>query len=233
MPRPEDREGEPTASPRAGRRAARGPAPSYPVRRWLLVPFAAVVLVVSAVELAGSTGVSPGLIREWPAPVRALARAVAPFRSINGYGLFATMTTDRPELVVEGSLDGETWRPYRFKWKPGDPARRPGFVAPHMPRLDWQMWFAAIGAGRGADPRSTPWLLAFLARLAEGSPPVLGLLAGEPFPGKHPAYLRVRIEDYRFTDWSTWRADGLWWSREDRGVYVPRLRATLLSSIGP
>ena len=214
------------AGPGGGRRARR----PYRVRRWLLVPFTALVVVVSAVQLAGATGVSPGWIEQWPAPVLAVARAVAPFRSINGYALFATMTTDRPELVVEGSLDGETWRPYRFRWKPGDPARRPGVVEPHMPRLDWQMWFAAIGAGRGADPRFSPWLLSFLARLAEGSPPVLDLLAEDPFPGERPVYLRVRLEDYRFTDWKSWRADGLWWRRQPRGIYVPRLRAALLSS---
>jgi len=204
--------------------------PRFPVRRWLLVPFAALVLVVSSVELAGATGLSPGLIRHWPAPVVSVVRAVAPFRSINGYGLFAVMTTDRPEIVIEGSMDGETWRPYRFKWKPGDPSRRPGFVEPHMPRLDWQMWFAAIYAGRGAGPRSSPWLLSFLERLAERSPPVLGLLAAEPFPGKRPAYLRARVVDYRFTDWATWRAKGTWWHREPQGIYVPALRTSLLSS---
>ena len=55
------------------------------------------------------------------------------------------MTTSRPEIIVEGSYDGEAWLPYEFKNKPGDLRRRPGFIAPHQPRLDWQMWFAALG----------------------------------------------------------------------------------------
>ena len=41
--------------------------------------------------------------------------AVAPFRSINGYGLFAVMTTSRPEIVVEGSDDGASWQAYGFR----------------------------------------------------------------------------------------------------------------------
>ncbi|HEY5281768.1 MAG TPA: lipase maturation factor family protein [Polyangia bacterium] len=32
-----------------------------------------------------------------------------------------------------------------LKYKPGDLNHRPAFVAPHQPRLDWQMWFAALG----------------------------------------------------------------------------------------
>ena len=113
--------------------------------------------------------------------------AIAPFGTINSYGLFRVMTRDRPELVIEGSRDGEHWLPYAFKWKPGDPARAPGFVAPYMPRLDWQMWFAALG-----DFQQNQRLVTRLSqRLLEGSPPVLGLLAVQPF-SRCPAALRAR-----------------------------------------
>ncbi len=196
-------------------------------RRWLLVPFAALVLVVSTVELVGSAG--RGV--PWPEPVRAVRRAVAPFRSINGYGLFAVMTTERPELVVEGRRDGGGWRPYRFSWKTGDPQRRPRFVAPHQPRLDWQMWFAALSADRGLDPRRNRWLLPFLARLAEGETAVLGLLAENPFPGAPPDLLRVRIVDYRFTDWETLREEGRWWWIGESGTYVPPIRTEALRGL--
>ena len=67
------------------------------------------------------------------------------FRIVNGYGLFRVMTKDRDEIVIEGSADGIEWLPYEFKWKPGDVIRAPGWCAPHQPRLDWQMWFAALG----------------------------------------------------------------------------------------
>ena len=79
-----------------------------------------------------------------PKPLEKLTEWLEPFRLVNGYGLFAVMTTGRPEIIVEGSDDGVTWHAYEFKWKPGDVHRRPWFVAPHQPRLDWQMWFAAL-----------------------------------------------------------------------------------------
>ena len=44
-----------------------------------------------------------------------------------------------------------TWLPYEFRYKPGDLRRPPAWVAPHQPRLDWQMWFAALVQPRCAD----------------------------------------------------------------------------------
>src|SRR5207245_7642518 len=52
---------------------------------------------------------------------------VEPFRSVNSYGLFRVMTTERPEIVVEGSDDGRTWLAHEFRYKPGDPSRRLAF----------------------------------------------------------------------------------------------------------
>ncbi len=154
--------------------------------------------------------------RRWPAPVLAAYGAVEPLRSFNSYGLFAVMTMTRPEILIEGSRDGETWIPYEFRWKPGDPNRAPAFVAPHQPRLDWQMWFAALG-----EERDNPWFLAFLRRLLEGSPPVLRLLARDPFPGGPPRYVRATLYDYRFTDFAARRRTGAWWVREPIGPYGP------------
>ena len=109
----------------------------------------------------------------------------------NSYGLFAVMTTTRYEFIVEGSNDQQEWLPYEFYAKPGNPFRPPRQVAPHQPRLDWQMWFAAL------DPRVVePWLAKLLVRLLEGSPAVLHLLDTNPFPAGsatvHPPY-RVSI----------------------------------------
>lgn len=150
---------------------------------------------------------------------RFAARAIAwtePFRSVNSYGLFRVMTTQRPEIVIEGSEDGSTWLAYEFKYKPGDVFRRPAFVEPHQPRLDWQMWFAAL-----SHYELTPWFQAFLARLLEGSPPVLGLLERNPFPGRPPRYVRALLYEYRFTSWGERRATGAWWTRRLMGRYSP------------
>ena len=153
-----------------------------------------------------------------PAPLLTLYRWQEPFRLVNSYGLFAVMTTARPELIIEGSADGTQWQPYEFKYKPGDMRRRPRFVAPHQPRVDWQMWFAALG--RYED---NPWLLQCCRRLLEGSPAVLALFAHNPFPDAPPRYVRVLVYDYHFTDRATKRAQRAWWRRELKGLYCPVL----------
>jgi lipase maturation factor 1 len=145
-----------------------------------------------------------------------LFAAVEPLRSINGYGLFRVMTTTRREIVVEGSEDGTTWQAYEFRFKPGDVTRRPGFVEPHQPRLDWQMWFAAL-----SDYEATPWFQGFLVRLLQGSPDVLRLLAVNPFPARPPRYVRALIYDYRFSTPAQRRAGGAWWTRTLLGSYSP------------
>jgi hypothetical protein len=151
----------------------------------------------------------------FPEPLEAVRQRVDPFQSMNAYGLFAVMTTERPEIIVEGSDDGETWVPYTFRWKPGDLDRRPRFTTPHMPRLDWQMWFAALAG----DCRSQRWFLAFEQRLLEGSPPVLRLLKSNPFPARPPRLLRARLYQYHFTGWGAKE----WWRREEVGLYCPAL----------
>jgi hypothetical protein len=150
-----------------------------------------------------------------------LGQWLAPLRSFNNYGLFAVMTTSRPEIIIQGSEDGVTWKEYEFKYKPGDLKRRPGFVAPHQPRLDWQMWFAALGRYE-----QNPWLVNFCVRLLEGSPDVLALLGHNPFPGKPPRYIRAVVYDYHFTDWATRRKTGAWWRRDLLGLYMPVLSAS-------
>ena len=144
-----------------------------------------------------------------PAAAVDLLRATQPFFLVNRYGLFAHMTLSRPEIVVEGSNDNETWTPYAFKWKAGDLEQRPRQVAPFQPRLDWQMWFAALGS-----PRSAPWFPGFIARLLEGKQEVLDLLAENPFPDGPPIYVRATLYDYRFTGLDVKRDTGHWWRRE-------------------
>ena len=99
---------------------------------------------------------------------------------VNSYGLFRVMTTERPEIIIEGSDDGQNWKPYEFVWKPGDPLREPSFTTPHMPRLDWQMWFAALSIYY--DHQIPPWLELFAQRLKAGDPAVLALLDYNPVP---------------------------------------------------
>jgi hypothetical protein len=152
--------------------------------------------------------------------------AVAPFQIVNTYGLFAVMTTTRPEIIVEGSNDGTTWLAYEFEYKPGDLDRRPPWIAPHQPRLDWQMWFAALG-----DYRSDPWVLHFMARVLEGSPEVLKLMRRNPFPNASPRYLRAMLYQYHFTAPAERKSTGNWWRREPRAEYVPAVSLGNLSKM--
>jgi hypothetical protein len=154
----------------------------------------------------------------WPRQVLAVYAWLEPFRSSNTYGLFAVMTQKRPEIIVEGSDDGRTWRPYEFKYKPGDLNRRPAFVAPYQPRLDWQMWFAALSVWQ-----RNPWFLRFEMRLLQNSAPVVALLEHNPFPEKPPKYIRAMTYDYQFTDIATRRKTGNWWRRELIGPYMEPL----------
>ena len=177
-------------------------------RRVCIAVVATLLFVLSGIRFGGQ------LFRDTRFPDVAWIR---PFRSVNTYGLFADMTESRPEIIVEGSNDRITWETYHFRWKPGDLKAAPKWVAPHQPRLDWQMWFAAL---RGSY-RNTPWFPHFIEALLQGKPEVLQLLVKNPFPDTPPRYLRATLYDYHFTDITTKRSEGTWWSRERKGLYCP------------
>jgi predicted DCC family thiol-disulfide oxidoreductase YuxK len=153
---------------------------------------------------------------EWPRPLVAIYGRLEPFRIVNGYGLFRVMTKDRDEIVIEGSTDGIDWLPYEFKWKPGDVMRTPGWCAPHQPRLDWQMWFAALGSYR-----ENPWFGRLIVRLLEGSRDVSRLLAKNPFSHEPPRYIRAMFYRYRFTTLRERSETGAWWKLEELREYLP------------
>jgi predicted DCC family thiol-disulfide oxidoreductase YuxK len=170
--------------------------------------------------------VPSNLIQAWerfgpghpPAPLASVAGAVSRFGVSNLYGFFSVMTTDRREIILQGSRDGERWRDYELRYKPGDPQHCPRWSIPHQPRLDWQMWFAALGS-----PYRSPWLGDLLYRLLEGSEPVLDLFAENPFPAQPPAYVRGMLYRYRFSTPEERAATGACWARESLGSYTPVL----------
>ena len=152
---------------------------------------------------------------EWPRLLTFVYERVEPFRIANGYGLFRVMTKDRREIVIEGSADGIDWLPYEFKWKPGDVKRAPGWCAPHQPRLDWQMWFAALGT-----PQQNPWFVRLALCLLQGKSDVVALLERNPFPQTPPRYIRAILYRYRFTTADEHRQTGAWWKRIELGEYL-------------
>jgi lipase maturation factor 1 len=176
-----------------------------------LAGFAVFVFVHTSVqELTAHLGKVPP-----PPGFGAVARAIAPYRSLNNYGLFAVMTNPRPELIFQGSEDGRTWQAYGFPHKPGALVQRPTWVAPHQPRLDWQLWFAALGS-----PQQDPWVYSLCEHLLRGTPEVLALLASNPFEEHPPQYVRVVRYEYHFTDAATRAHTGEWWRRTPLDVYI-------------
>jgi predicted DCC family thiol-disulfide oxidoreductase YuxK len=141
-----------------------------------------------------------------------------PFHLTSPYGLFAVMTTSRDEIVIQGSNDAVEWLDYEFRYKPGDVMRGPRWNIPHQPRLDWQMWFAALD-----DPQRLPWFSRFLARLLENEPSVTALLKTNPFPDKPPTYVRAQFYDYTYAGGAE-HAAAQWWDRRLLGLYFPQAR---------
>jgi predicted DCC family thiol-disulfide oxidoreductase YuxK len=182
-----------------------------PRRAGTVIVSALALLIVfcSLVQMDERFGRSP------PAVAQAVDRLIEPLHIVSGYGLFAVMTTERDEIVIEGSYDGVAWREYEFRYKPGDVARRPRWSIAHQPRLDWQMWFAALD-----DPRRLPWFWHFLQRLLENEPAVTALLEKNPFPDKPPVYVRAQFYDYTYVG-SEEKAKGLWWDRRSLRLYFP------------
>jgi lipase maturation factor 1 len=179
---------------------------------WVLIPMVVIVLTFSGPLLWQSFFPDS----DWPPWLGGGYSYIERFRSLNSYGLFRVMTTTRPETIVEGSEDGVTWQPYEFKYQLGNVQDALPIVAPYQPRLDWQIWFAALG-----DVREEPWFVNFLARLLEGSQPVIRLLKTNPFPDSPPHYVRAKLYEYHFTTLEERQKTGAWWTREEKGMYCP------------
>ncbi|WP_253716023.1 lipase maturation factor family protein [Bdellovibrio bacteriovorus] len=143
-------------------------------------------------------------------------RALYPFRISNPYGLFAIMTRTRPEIVMEGSDDEVNWKEYQFNHKVTSLKKMPTVVAPHQPRLDWQMWFAALETFN-----DNLWLQNLVTRIFQKSQDVLALLGENPFPQSPPKFIRFLRYEYEFSKWDELRENRQWWKRKLVGPYGP------------
>lgn len=165
---------------------------SVPRLQRRIVPWlAAAILAPTAVTLLMVLRLCPA---SWIGPVLG---PVAPLRSTNSYGLFSVMTTERPEITIEASADGVNWLPYNFPYKMDVAKNSLPFLIPHMPRLDWQMWFAALEYRERGQPPG--WTMPFLARLQEGSADAQSLLSPGGATEILPRYFRLRLDLLEFT----------------------------------
>ncbi|XP_072216729.1 lipase maturation factor 2 isoform X2 [Excalfactoria chinensis] len=158
----------------------------------------------------------------WPG-IHQMFSAVERFQVVNSYGLFRRMTGvgGRPEVVLEGSYDKQSWTEIEFMYKPGNVSAAPAVVAPHQPRLDWQMWFAAL-----AHHSSSPWFASFVHRLLQGKEDVIRLVQVDedkyPFSTQPPTYLRAQLYKYWFTHSAESGVGAArWWRRQHVQEFFP------------
>ena len=210
----------------AGSRETKPEVETSPEGNWrntLRKQWAALKLAITAVMLAwifyATTAQMTWMIKPVGLPTAPVS-ALEPFRIANRYGLFAIMTRGRYEIEFQGSDDGQKWLVYPFRFKPQDPASAPGIYAPYQPRFDWNLWFASLGTWRDEEGHIVPRTEQALLR---GSKDVLLLFAGNPFPSGPPRQVRAVLWQYRFTTPEEKGATGMWWRREQLGLYAPTL----------
>jgi hypothetical protein len=191
------------------RAAARRNGPG-PVSRALAGATAALILALSLTMMLAAQ-----VRRPLPHALIVLNEIAPAFGIGNLFHLFPTMQTQRQELRIFGSYDGQTWEPYEFRYKPDALDRAPQFIVPHQPRLDWMMWFLPP-----QWPDTAFWLAPFLESLRQNRGAVTHLLARNPFEGKSPPnLLRVLAYRYRFTTPQERARTGNWWKSEYLGEY--------------
>jgi hypothetical protein len=148
-----------------------------------------------------------------------------PLHLVNTYGAFGAVGVTRPEIILEGTSDPVIteltyWKPYEFRYKPGDLRRIPPLVAPYQPRIDWQIWFAAM-----STYDQHPWLVHLVYQLLKGNNDLIDLLAKDPFvhepQNERVRFIRARLYRYKFTHIGS--DTDSWWTREFIAEYLPPL----------
>ena len=187
--------------------AANNARPSKPMRitAWVVTIVIGLLSIQPAFNL-----LSPGQI---------MNGSFDPLELVNTYGAFGTVGQERLNVVFEGTTDDTTnnnarWKPYLYKALPVELDKRPPQVAPYQLHLDWQMWFAAMDT-----PDDYPWTLNLVWKLLHNDRATLSLFANNPFPDNPPKYVRAVL--YRYTFAKPDNPNGLWWSREWLGDWIP------------
>jgi len=179
------------------------------------------VVVGMLALLVGILSIRP--VANMLSPRQIMNTSFNPLHLVGTYGAFGGITRTRYEVVVEGTADpypgrNSEWREYGFRGKPTATGLRPTQVAPYHLRLDWLMWFAAMG-----DYSQHPWFIRFMGKLLEGDRDTLSLLRYNPFPGEPPRFVRAQMYRYHFSTPKERRRTGQWWKREFVGPYFPEV----------
>ncbi len=172
--------------------------------------FASIILLISSIqiwEMASGVRVTgqPGQVLNY----------IERWSLANKYHVFPTVNQQRIELIIEGTVDGQTWLPYKFKYKPGELNKPLYVVIPHQPRLDWMVWFVPL------HPEFEFWFENFLGALLDNSPNVTALLEHNPYAQTPPVAVRVQAFEYRFTNFEEQDISGNWWKSRYLGPFEP------------
>jgi hypothetical protein len=156
-------------------------------------------------------------------PAQMMNTSFNPLELVNTYGAFGSVGKERLNVVFQGTAalrpdDKAVWKDYPYLALPVALDKRPVQIAPYQPRIDWQMWFAAMGT-----PDQYPWTLHLIWKLLHNDPGALSLMGPNPFADKPPRYIRATLYRYQFVP--PGNPGGLWWKREALGLWLPPLSA--------
>jgi hypothetical protein len=156
-------------------------------------------------------------------PQQIMNTSFDPLNLVNTYGAFGTVGRERLNVVFEGttdedSTDNANWKPYIYRGLPVLLNKMPPQIAPYQLRLDWQMWFASMSSAN-----EYPWTLNLEWKLLHNHAGAVSLFANNPFPDKPPKYIRAVLYRYAFA--KPGNAQGLWWTREKLGDWIPAMSA--------
>ncbi len=217
--------------------------------RWPALPvnaLMALLFVLGLIYLVASESWTTRTMIRWPLDaftwnrpwLRALIgflRLISPLRLVNGYGVFPPKTPP-PILqmpVFEGSSDGVTWKPYRYRYIPSSANESPRYFAPFLPRLDQAATFAVhgmhdaclfgsiVGDGNPYDCYvASSWLERTCQHLMAGNPTLLRRMGHNPFPDAPPKFMRVAMDALTATSLAVRRETGAWWHVRRCGLFV-------------
>ena len=186
---------------------AQSPAPPGAARQTVIYLVTAFLVLLS---------IPPAL--NMASPRQIMNTSFEPLHLVNTYGAFGSVGRTRNEIILEGTDEatlglGTKWKEYEFWAKPGDVRRMPPVIAPFQPRLDWQIWFAAM-----STIDREPWLVSLIFKLLQNDRGVLRLMANNPFPDHPPTYIRAELYEYKFT--RAGDRSGAWWERKRVDSYL-------------
>ena len=182
------------------------------------VPLAYEVIIIALTALVVILSIQP--VKNMLSKSQKMNFNFNPFHLVNTYGAFGNVTKTRREIIIEGTTDKKItedteWQAYEFKGKPGNTDRKPPQISPWHYRLDWQMWFAAMGSYK-----NNPWFVVLLKKLLQNDESALNLLKNSPFTEEPPKYIRARLFKYEFTTGKEQDKTGQWWKRDYIRDYI-------------